>query len=321
MDSPEPRVTICVIPRERFSCAVDSLRNMARITTGEFDLLYIDGNSPSSIGTELQDICREHGFTYRRYDHYLSPNLARNNALELIDTPFVLFADNDLFVYPGWLQAMLDCAEQTGAWAVTPTILEGGSMPRVVHMAGGEYHEEQRGEYTHYRQRHRYIRQLLSDVQPVLKRETVGFFEFHCVLLRSAVFSEKRFLDEAFLAHNEHLDHSREIYRAGGEVWLEPGAVVRYDNARPFQDYDREFFELRWSEEWSLKSRRHLQEKWHLAPDDAALARMGKWAARHRKLIDQSQKPWALRILPVITRRKAGNFLRRHNLRQGNELR
>lgn len=316
METSSPRVTICVVPRERFSCAVDSLLDIARNTDGEFDLLYIDGDSPPAVATQLSQICEEHGYTYKRYEQYLSPNHARNEALEAIDTPYVVFVDNDLFVYSGWLQAMLACAEETGAWAVTPTILEGGRAPRVVHMAGGEYHEERVGEHNRFRQRHRYIKKLLTDVEKTLVRERVGFFEFHCVLLRTDVFAEKRFLDEGFLAHNEHLDLSREIYAAGGEVWFEPGALVRYDNARAFEESDRAYFELRWSQDWCGRSRQHCQQKWQLAVDDPSLQRLERWSARHRKLIDQSQTPWTMRVLPMLARRRAGDILRRYNLRQ-----
>lgn len=316
MVSESKRVTICVVPRERFSCAVDSLLDISRNTRGEFDLLYIDGNSPAAVASELARICDEHGYAYKRYDRFLSPNQARNEALEVAVTPYVLFVDNDLFVYDGWLQALLACAEETGAWAVTPTVLEGGNAPRVVHMAGGEFHEERHGQYNRFRQRHRYIMKLLSDVEKSLVREPVDFFEFHCVLLRVSAFPEKRFLDEGFLAHMEHLDLSREIHRAGGEVWFEPSALVRYDNARAFEESDRAYFELRWSRDWCDRSREHCRQKWQLAPDDASLQRLERWGARHRKLIDQSQTPWTLRLLPMLARRSAGDFLRRYNLRQ-----
>jgi len=314
------RVTICVVPRERFSCAVDSLRNIAGNTAGEFDLLYIDGNSPAVVASRVENICREQGYTYVRREEYLSPNQARNIALQLVETPYVVFADNDLFVYPGWLQALVECADETGAWAVTPTILEGGDKPRVIHMAGGIYREEVKDGYNSFRQRHRFILKLLSDVQDELVREPVDFFEFHCVLLRTDVFSQRQFLDEEFLSHREHLDVSREVRKAGGQVWFEPGSLVRYDNARAFEPYDREYFELRWSPEWCQRSRERSREKWGLAPDDSSLVRLEAWAARHRKLMNQSHTPWTLRILPLLARRKTGEFLRRHKLRRPDEL-
>lgn len=307
-------VTICVTPRERFSRAVDSLRDIVRNTAPPYDLVYIDANAPPAIAAELARICADNRFTYHRVDEYLPPNRARNLALERVDTPYTAFVDNDLFVEPGWLESLLQCARDTGAWAVGPVVLEGGASLKVVHMAGGDLIEERSAGHNRVRQRHRFMFMPLATVRSKLRRESVGSFEFHCVLVRTDVFAERTFLDEGFLSHQEHLDLAREIRRGGGEVYFEPTAVVRYDNARPFEDCDREFFELRWSHEWSEKSIEHTREKWGLAPDDPALERLAAWTAGHRRLFEKSQKPWALQILPLVARRTVAGWLRDRGL-------
>ncbi|MBK6510409.1 MAG: glycosyltransferase [Haliea sp.] len=115
MNHSTTEVSICVVPRERFSCAVDSLYNVISNTTGQYKLVYVDANSPPAIASQLAALCREHGFTYIRKDRYMSPNEARNIGLNSIDTTFVACIDNDLFVRPGWLEALMDCARATGA--------------------------------------------------------------------------------------------------------------------------------------------------------------------------------------------------------------
>ncbi len=314
MNQSDSAVTICITPRERFSCAVGSLRDIVANTATPFELFYIDANSPPGVAAQLEGICAEQGFTYLRIDEYLPPNRARNEALARVETPYAVFVDNDLFVQPGWLQALIDCAEETGAWAVGPVVLEGARFPQIIHMAGCDLVEEKCGEYNRVSQRHRYMRQPLRRVRKTLVREPVGAFEFHCVLVRTDVFSQKAFLDEKLLSHQEHLDLARDIRLAGGEVYFEPASIVRYDNARRFEQYDREFFELRWSRQWSVKSIEHIRQKWHLGPADKGLERLANWTDGHRRLFERSQKSWALQVLPVVIKRSVGAWLREHRL-------
>lgn len=311
---PDCQVTICISPRERFSCSVDSLVDIVRNTSSAYRLIYIDANSPPAIASELAAICNRHNFTYVRIDRYLVPNEARNIALAQIDTPFVVFLDNDVFVTPGWLGAMLDCARDTGAWAVSPVILEGGAALQVIHMAGGDLIEYEAAGSNRLRQRHRFQLQTLPSVRHQLSREAVSLFEFHCVMLRTDVFEQRRFLDEAFASHGEHLDLAREIRRAGGTIYFEPAAVIRYDNARRFEDYDRAYFELRWSHEWTDASLEHARCKWNLAAQDSALQSMASWTEKHRQLFEKTQTPWTMYILPRLLRRKASVWLREHKL-------
>ncbi|MEZ5567534.1 MAG: glycosyltransferase [Halioglobus sp.] len=322
MNQRASEATICVTPRERFSCAVDSLKDIARNTERPYQLVYIDANSPAHVATDLAAICAEHGFDYLRINEYLAPNQARNIALGRSSTRYVAFVDNDLFVQPGWLNALLRCAEDTGAWAVSPVVLEGGAALQIVHMAGGDLIEEPVGGYNRLQQKHRYMKLPLRSVRKKLTREAVGFFEFHCALVRTDVFSSRAFLDEGFLSHQEHIDLAREIRLSGGSVFFEPESVVRYDTARSFQPYDREFFELRWSDDWSDRSIEHARRKWQLAPDDAGLARLAYWTGIHRNLFNetQSRTPWIVKAVPRAARRMAATWLREHKLLKPRQL-
>jgi hypothetical protein len=314
MASFEPDVTICVVPRERFGCAVDSLRDIVRNTELPYRLVYIDGNAPPAVADELARVCADNGFDYHRVDDYLFPNRARNLALQRVATRYAVLVDNDVFVDPGWLKALVDCADETGAWAVTPVVLEGSARPRVIHIAGGDLAEERVDGYNRVRARHRFMRTPLASVRARLKREPVGFCEFHCALVRTDGFGARGFLDEELLAHVEHLDFAREVHRAGGEIFFEPAAVVRHDNARRYCEDDRAFFERRWSDEWVERSLEHARSKWQLAPDDPMMDRFRAWTLRHRGLFDESRTPYALRYLPLLARRAVGVWLRDRGL-------
>ncbi|MCR9103707.1 MAG: glycosyltransferase [Gammaproteobacteria bacterium] len=307
-------VTICVTQRERFSSSADSLRSIIATAGTAFELVYIDANSPPAIGREIEAICREHGFTYVRKDEYLSPNRARNIGLSHSATGYVAFVDNDLYTDQDWLQQLLECAWATNAWAVGPIILEGTSSLRVVHMAGGTLTETQDNGKTTVTCGHRYMKQPLRLVRSSMVREPTGYFEFHCVLVRTDVFAQRQFLDEGLMCNNEHVDLARQIHQSGGQIFFEPTSVVRYDTASPFQACDREFFELRWRREWSDASIAHIKSKWGLAEDDASMQKLSDWTARHRQLFQQSQKSWLGQNLPIVARRTLGHWLRQRGL-------
>src|SRR5690606_3710530 len=132
-----PRVTVAVVPRERFSVALRSLESLYANTSEPFELVYVDGNSPRDVRDGLRQQARERGFTLVRTERYLSPTQARNIALQRVQTPYVLFVDNDVFFADGWLTRLLDCAEDTGAWVVGPLPFEGELADARIHNAGG----------------------------------------------------------------------------------------------------------------------------------------------------------------------------------------
>ena len=109
-----PRLTVVIVPRERFSCTQESLESLLENTSIPYNLVYVDGNSPPPICRYLRTQAQTHGFRLLRFDRFLSPNQARNIGLSQVKTPYVVFLDNDVIVSPGWLSSLVDCAEATG---------------------------------------------------------------------------------------------------------------------------------------------------------------------------------------------------------------
>jgi GT2 family glycosyltransferase len=122
MSQPEPRITIVVVPRERFSLSARTLESLYAHTTEPFRLVYVDGRSPSRIRRHLEAQARARGFRLVRSDRYLSPNQARNLGLRHVETEYVVFMDNDVLLTPGWLEALVGCADATGAEVVGPLL-------------------------------------------------------------------------------------------------------------------------------------------------------------------------------------------------------
>src|SRR5680860_307591 len=142
MNTAEPaansNVTIVVVPRERFSCAAESLESIYQHTTMPFSLVYVDGGSPARIQRYLQAQARDKGFHLLRTESYLSPNRARNLGLLEAHGEYVVFVDNDVIVSPRWLETLIECAEETGAAVVGPLTCQHKPVHEKVHCAGGE---------------------------------------------------------------------------------------------------------------------------------------------------------------------------------------
>jgi GT2 family glycosyltransferase len=257
-----PLVTIVVVPRERFSHSERSLANIYENTSCPFKLTYVSAGAPAPIVRHLERESEEKGFHLIRVPRYLSPNTARNLALREIDTKYVVFLDNDALVMPGWLEALVQCAEETGAWVAGPVYYIGEFEQGIVHMAGGTVHiEEREGKRILYEEQY-HLNTRRAEVRAPLRRQKCGHLEFHCILARTNVFERLGPLDEELLSVHEHIDFCMAVRKAGGSVFLEPGAVTTYIPPPPCKWWDLPFFMLRWSDEWNFSTARRFNEKW-----------------------------------------------------------
>ncbi|NJL61846.1 MAG: glycosyltransferase [Methylacidiphilales bacterium] len=260
------QVTIVVSPRERFSYTRQSLESIFQYTELPFELVYVDGNSPTKVGDYLKSKSQEKGFQLIRTDYYLSPNRARNLGLAEVKTKYVVFLDNDVIVSPGWLEALIDCAETTNATVVGPLMCHEEPVHQVVHCAGGETRVivdatgRRRLREKMYKQGHQ-----VADVRPKMSRSQTELCEFHCMLARTEIFERVGYFDEAFLNTKEHLDFCMGVIQAGGTVYFEPDSVITYVPGPPLEWTDLHFYMLRWSNAWELESLNRLREKWQLA--------------------------------------------------------
>lgn len=68
-DKTAPKVTLVVVPRERFSFTMTSLENIYEMTDIPFKLVYVDGGSPAPIRDYLKKQSQEKGFELIRTEH------------------------------------------------------------------------------------------------------------------------------------------------------------------------------------------------------------------------------------------------------------
>ncbi|MEA5579247.1 glycosyltransferase family 2 protein [Anabaena sp. UHCC 0451] len=268
----ETEVTIVVVPRERFSYTQESLESIYEHTEYPFNLIYVDGGSPSHIKDYLAAQAIEKQFQLIRTESYLCPNHARNMGLRQVNTKYVVFMDNDVVVTSGWLDKLVECAEETGATVVSPLVCQGLPIHTEVHCAGGESGIVV--ETKDNTPRRKIIEKIykqgrkVADVSPGLKRLKTGLAEFHCMIVRTEIFQKIGLLDEGLLNTKEHVDLCIQVVENGGEIYLEPDSVVTYVPGPPLESTDLHFYMLRWSDAWELASLQRLRDKWNLTEDE-----------------------------------------------------
>ncbi len=302
-----PQVTIIVVPRERFQFTQKSLESLYDNTHYPFQLIYIDNNSPEHIRQYLEQQAKEKGFDYVRSPHYLSPTQARNAGLRRVTTPYVAFVDNDILFAPGWLSALMTCSQETGASVVGSLVCQYEPIHTIVHCVGGDYMEP--AEYTKFARGEKgpagtlvnagkwtidektyFQNRPIAEVKDQLQRQTVGFIEFHAMLVRTALFNRIGLLDEGFSCTKEYLDFCMTVTRLGEPIYLEPASVVTFLTHPPAPTMhlsDLPYFMLRWSDDWERASLQHFQKKWNLADSSYFQKRYKKLGQRRRKELIQ----------------------------------
>ena len=177
----------------------------------------------------------------------------------------------------GWLDRLVEAADETGADIVAPLTCQGLPFHTEIHHAGGDYAAggdisgffaaNDGRAYDEVMHGHG---KKVADVAAELHRGETGMCEFHCVLARRDVFDRTGPLDEKLLSTKEHIDFSMTVRRAGGKVVFEPSSVVTYVfpcRARPLNFEDWPFFALRWSDAYGRRSLEHFVRKWQLNTD------------------------------------------------------
>jgi glycosyl transferase family 2 len=281
---PEPLATILVVPREQFSKTRPSLESILACTKDSVPIVYVDGNSPKHIRRYLETRAAEKRFTLVRRDGYLTSNEARNIGLPYVRTKYVAFVDNDVLASPGWLESLISCAEDTGAWAVGPLYLIGDQHRRLVHTAGADCRIVEQGGRRSLEERHRFVNEPVHEVRHRMRREPIDLAEFHCMLVRMDVFDRLGPLDHELLSFLDHTDFCLAIRNSGGSVYIEPAATVTHLSPPPLAPFDVPYFLLRWSDDWINASCARFSEKHAVCMSDSGFAGHDRYRIGHRRL-------------------------------------
>jgi glycosyltransferase involved in cell wall biosynthesis len=214
--SDEPLVTIVVTYRERFSSTSRCLDHLIAHTDVPYKLVYVSSGAPAYVHGHVEEVCAKHGFELVSSADLLPPNAARNAGLAAVKTRYVLFLDNDVIVTPGWLNALLDCAEETNYEVVGPTVLEGDPAHGIVHTMGGEFRKRKDASGRRWLDElHRFDNVDLHLNPSTLERSQADHLELHCLLARREIFDKTGPFDERVLAASEHIDFAHTLRRHG----------------------------------------------------------------------------------------------------------
>jgi GT2 family glycosyltransferase len=304
--STNPPVTIIVVPREKFSCSIESLDSIIEHTEPPFELIYVDAGSPPAVRDAIAERCERQGFKLIRVERFLPTNRARNVALKQATGKYVVFVENDVVCDENWLPPLVDCAEATGATVVSPLICQGTPVHTFIHCAGGRcgIREEtvegrlERHLYEHIAKQ----KQLVSKVLPTLERKPTELAEFHAMMIRKDYLDAHGALDPNVLNTREHVDFCIDVLRNGGSIWLEPKSIVTYLYDTRLHAHDVPFFMYRWSDQSERSSLLYLRDKWDLTIDKTFRLRLDNIGWRRRQHMIRP-------MITAVTRGAGGKML------------
>jgi GT2 family glycosyltransferase len=289
----QPKISLIVTQRERFCLSKVSLDSILADDSYPFQLIYVDCGSPSDVYQYLQDQADKYDcIKLIRRDCYLRQNAAKNLALPMADTSdYIVFIDNDVIVEKGWLQPIVNCAEEEQASIVAPLILEGNPklLDKQVHIFGVNFKfEEQESGKRRLKLQHLMHHVNLENQE--LHRTEVDAVEFHCTLVRRSLL-EKIYLDEAFDNLESHLDLCMQTQDLGEKVFVEPSSRVTFLDPRMIGGFDWDDIQLylfRWSDNLLLSTVSHAVEKWNIDPEDPYWLSLQTWTIFYRGQVSGS---------------------------------
>lgn len=287
MTEPRPRATIVMTARERHSLAQAAIDAVLAGTTPPYRFVYLDVQSPAELREALAARARRGELEVVRFDEPLWPQQARQRIASGIDTDYVVFIDNDVIVGNGWLDALVACADETGAGVVGPLYLIGdGRSPARVHMAGGRLVESTTPEGRILNEAHIHIDADPAAVAPTLERRPCDFVEYHCMLIRAALLRDGTLLDPSICCVHEHIDTALGVGQRGHSVHVEPAARVTYLGLADYKLDEIAFYRERWSTAAAESSIDAFCRKWGVVDDARSFAGARQFVLDHVGQVD-----------------------------------
>jgi hypothetical protein len=282
--SGEPRATIVMTARERHSLTEAALDGIVADTSMPYRLMYLDCAAPGWLRDVLDARAAEWRLDVVRFDEPLWPQEARQRVVDRIATDYVVFIDNDVMVEPGWLEALVACADDTGAGIVAPLYLWGdGVRAPKIHMAGGKIVRTAIEGGTVLQESHQ-----LANADPRLarlERAPCDFGEFHCMLLRTGLVRDG-VLDPAIRCVHEHIDTALSAVAKGYAVYLEPDARVTYLAFAEYMLDDLAFLRERWAPAEAEASIAAFCRKWGVVDDARSFGGLREFVRDHVAKVD-----------------------------------
>jgi len=177
-------VTVICLTRHGHATTCMSISNLSENTGVPFHLVIADIGSPDAVRREIVSMSAKHGHEYLRFDERSSRQSARMVAMTHVETPYVVFADNNMLYEPGWLEKLIETQRETSADVVSPLILTRGGD---IHFSAGRVVRKRTDRWPFRKRVFRPHQQegigRASNVREVsLSRVDSDFVESHCCL-------------------------------------------------------------------------------------------------------------------------------------------
>ena len=148
-------------------------------------------------------------------------------------------------------------------------------------MAGGELTLEATPGGTKMTERHRHVDKTIREVPQDLHRQTCGFGEFHCLMMRSEVYSAAGMFDPSIVTMHEHIHASMLARELGYETWFEPDSRVTYLALAPWRTGELKAARERWEYERAMSSLAAFAKRWNVIDDDEYRTSTGQFLGLH----------------------------------------
>ena len=292
----EDLVTVAVVPRERLSTTAAAVQRIFKTIPRNVRTIVVDGAYPEETRRELDALLANRPATLLRVDRYLLPGEARNLALEIVTTPYVVFADNDLDPKREWLTNLVEAAVAGRAGLVAPLTLiraDRGDGPReYVHHAGGRINYVMYKDKLTFGALHHLEWKDPDDPEIDSAPDTTEDVEFHAFLAEVDLLREIGGFDER-LVICDHDDVCLRVHEKNRLILFCRNAVVCYDQTGELTVADRNYISVRWSHRFVERSCRTFESNWGVAQTYSS-----EWAVRHRRIMLGPRVPQVVRNLP-----------------------
>lgn len=287
-------VTIVVSFRERWRFTPLTVDSIIKNTNGPFALWLLDTGMPNDVRAALQPHLEAGALEIVEVQDGRQPNEARAAIADRLESPFAVFIDNDVLVTAGWLDSMMACGKETGAGIVCPLYLWGdGPETDLIHMAGGDLTLVPDGGGLRMTERHRHLSRRVPEVADELGRETCGFGEFHCLMMRREVYLSGGIFDPHVVSVHEHIHASLKAKELGYATWFEPESRVNYLAFAPWTVGELADFRRRWDFATAERSLEGFAKQWGVIDDAAYRSSTLKFVISHVGQADLlDPRPW-----------------------------
>jgi GT2 family glycosyltransferase len=112
-----------------------TIDQIVRNTRIPIRLLYVDAGGPDWLRSTIAHRASEWSLEVVRFDEPLWPTQARRRVVDLIDTKYAVFMDNDVLVHPGWLEHLYEVPSKQARYCRPGLFVGDDAQADSIHMA------------------------------------------------------------------------------------------------------------------------------------------------------------------------------------------